>query len=270
MTSPIAFVSGSSSGIGAETAVELARRGFDLIVHARTNLRGAQTVAKHIQGLGQNSLAITGNIACGQTCINLIAAAYAWQGRLDALINLAGFDALTGSNASLSFNDKLGHLLDTDVRGTVQMCRAFFDRVTESDVADPEAPDENVREDQHLPCIINIGWDQANTAMEGTPGQLFCTTKAAVEAFTKAFALTCENRIRVNLVAPGWIQTKWSGQASEYWSSRARAESLSGRWGTPKDVADTIGWLCSPEAAFINAQVIAVNGGLRHPILPNS
>ncbi|MFN3190628.1 MAG: SDR family NAD(P)-dependent oxidoreductase [Aureliella sp.] len=268
MTSPIAFVTGSSSGIGAATAVELARRGFDLIVHARTNVSGAQAVAEQVQEHGQSVIVLTGDIATSQTCVDLIKAAFSWQGRLDALINLAGFDSLTGDHAALSFDEKLTRLLDIDVRGTVQMCRAFYERIANDQQAATTPPYED--QPKHLPCVINIGWDQANTAMEGTPGQLFCTTKAAVEAFTKAFALTCEDRIRVNLVAPGWIQTKWSGQASDYWSKRATSESLSGRWGRPKDVAQTIGWLCSREAEFINAQVISVNGGLRHPPLPNS
>jgi 3-oxoacyl-[acyl-carrier protein] reductase len=65
----------------------------------------------------------------------------------------------------------------------------------------------------------------------------------------------------VNCVAPGWIQTEWGQQASDYWQRRAVEESLLARWGTPEDVARTVRFLVSPAAGFITGQVIAVNGG---------
>ncbi len=113
------------------------------------------------------------------------------------------------------------------------------------------------------PIIINIGWDQACLGMAGDSGQLFCTTKAAVMAFTTSLAMSVAPAVRVNCVAPGWIKTAWGNDSNEYWDNRARSESLLGRWGTAEDVANAIGWLVGAESEFVNGQCINVNGGRR-------
>ena len=99
--------------------------------------------------------------------------------------------------------------------------------------------------------------------MEGEPGQLFGTTKAAIAAFSQSLALSAHG-IRVNCVAPGWIKTDWGNQsADEFWNQRAIQESQLGRWGTPEDVAQAIRWLADPASQFINGQTVSVNGGRR-------
>jgi 3-oxoacyl-[acyl-carrier protein] reductase len=109
--------------------------------------------------------------------------------------------------------------------------------------------------------ILNMGWDQAETGMEGDSGQLFGATKAAVMAFTKSLALSLAPEVRVNCLAPGWIRTAWGDQASAKWQERVRRETPLGRWGTPHDVARAARWLASPKAGFITGQVVRINGG---------
>jgi 3-oxoacyl-[acyl-carrier protein] reductase len=187
-----------------------------------------------------------------------VRAAFAWQGRVDTWINNAGADVLTTQLKSSSFDNKLERLLQVDLLGTIRLSRLVADRL----VAQSQS-------EKSKPSIINIGWDQAATGMEGEPGQLFCTTKAAVEAFSKALALTIGPYVRVNTVAPGWIKTKWGENIEGYWNHRAQAESILERWGHPDDVAAAIGWLASSNAEFVNAQTLRVNGGFRNiPIAP--
>jgi 3-oxoacyl-[acyl-carrier protein] reductase len=97
--------------------------------------------------------------------------------------------------------------------------------------------------------------------MAGDSGELFAAIKGAVMAFTRSLAKSLAPQVRVNCLAPGWVQTKWGGEASDYWRQRAECESLVGRWGEPGDIAAAAAFLASPEAGFINGQIININGG---------
>jgi 3-oxoacyl-[acyl-carrier protein] reductase len=260
----IAVVTGSSSGIGKATAWELAQAGYWLVLHAGRNLSGLQQVAREIlqsvPDQRQRVLCLLGDIACPQTCSDLVASAFAWQGHVDAWINNAGADVLTGPAAQWSFETRLTKLWEVDVCGTIRLCRLVVERLqrTNAQISDRQQPGT------YLPAIVNTSWDQAALGMEGEPGQLFGTTKAAIAAFSQALALSVSG-IRVNCVAPGWIQTQWGKTAaSDYWSQRAIHESSLNRWGKPEDVAQAIAWLVSDASQFVNGQTICVNGGRRY------
>src|SRR5262249_55750578 len=102
---------------------------------------------------------------------------------------------------------------------------------------------------------------QAETGMEGDSGQLFAPTKGAVMAFTRSLALTLAPEVRVNCLAPGWIQTAWGETASSAWQERVLRETPLRRWGRPEDVAAAAVWLASPAAGFITGQTLRINGG---------
>ena len=139
----------------------------------------------------------------------------------------------------------LAELLAVDVRATMLFAREAGQRMKAAGAG----------------VILNMGWDQAETGMEGDSGQLFGAAKASVMAFTRSLALTLAPQVRVNCLAPGWIRTAWSEQASDRWQQRAVREAPLARWGTPEDVARVARFLCSPAAAFITGQVVRVNGG---------
>jgi 3-oxoacyl-[acyl-carrier protein] reductase len=281
---PVAVVTGSSSGIGRATALRLGRAGYAVVLHARSNLAGLQEVARQLQSAQLQAaqlqsaessaaprvLCLTGDIACPQTCHDLVAAAFGWRGRVDAWVNNAGADVLTGGGRQQAFEARLQRLLEVDVQGTVRLSRLVAPRMAGQTAGVPvsEIPVAGVEnaatQASPLPCIINMGWDQAALGMEGEPGQLFGTTKAAIAAFSSSLALSYPS-IRVNCVAPGWIQTEW-GQTSAngYWAQRAVDESLQRRWGTADDVAQAIAWLVSDSSRFVNGQTVAVNGGRRY------
>lgn len=249
---PVAVVTGSSSGIGRQTAIEFARQGYSVVLHARRNLDGLQAAAKLLRQQGAEVLCLTADISCQSASRDLVEAAFAWREKVDVWVNNAGADVLTSGGQTLSFSAKLQLLFQVDVAGTISISRNVVERMSSQAT-------------ELQPSVINIGWDQALLGMEGEPGQLFCTSKGAVMAFTQALALTCSGRVRVNCVAPGWIKTAWGeAAASDYWEQRACSESLQHRWGTPSDVANAILWLASPAADFVNGQIIPVNGGRRY------
>jgi 3-oxoacyl-[acyl-carrier protein] reductase len=244
LTGQAAVVTGSSSGIGRAIGLELARAGADVLVHAGHNRDGADEVAKAIIEMGREALVELADLADFESQDRLVAAAWSWR-PIDIWINNAGADVLTGAAADLPFDEKLAALWNVDVAATLRLSRQVGERMRARGSG----------------TIVNIGWDQAETGMEGDSGQMFAAAKGAIMAATCSLAKSFAPSVRVNCVAPGWIRTKWGAQASAEWQERAKRESLSGRWGEPEDIARAIRFLASPAAAFINGQLIHVNGG---------
>ncbi len=239
-----AVVTGSSSGIGRAIAVELARAGADVLVHARQNRAGADATATQVRSLRREPHVLLADLADPAEQDRLVEAAWQWR-PIDVWVNNAGADVLTGPAAEWSFEDKLAALWQVDVVASLRLARAVGVRMKA----------------RGRGAIVNIGWDQVDSGMAGDSGELFAAAKGAVMAATRSLAGSLAREVRVNCVAPGWIRTAWGERASAAWQARARRESLADRWGEPEDVARTVVWLVSPAASFVNAQVIHVNGG---------
>jgi 3-oxoacyl-[acyl-carrier protein] reductase len=238
-----AVVTGSTSGIGRAIALELARLGANLVVHGR-DLPRAEAVCQSIRGLQRRATAIVTDIGDPAAWEELADAAWG-VAPVDVWVNNAGADVLTGDAAQWPFPQKLARLWQVDVCGTIGLARVVGGRM---------------RQRGHG-CIVNIGWDQAETGMAGDSGEMFAATKGAVMAFTRSLAKSLAPRVRVNCVAPGWIRTAWGSDASDYWQRRVARESLLGRWGEPEDVARAVAFLASPSASFITGHILPVNGG---------
>jgi 3-oxoacyl-[acyl-carrier protein] reductase len=240
-----ALVTGSSRGIGRAVAVALSRAGARVAVHGRSAAGCAETAALLAEGSHAGSF--QADLATPDGVATLVGEVVARLPAIDLVVLVAGADVLTGTAAGWSFERKLHQLLAVDVTATVAVARGLGGWMKGRDGG----------------AIITIGWDQAETGMEGDSGELFATSKGAVMAFTRSLARSLAPQVRVNCVAPGWIRTAWGEGASEAWQRRAVRESLLGRWGTPDDIASAVAWLASPEATFVTGQILAVNGGFR-------
>ncbi len=226
-----ALVTGSTSGIGAAIAAGLIDQGAEVITHGRSQREGRH-IASDLSDLAG--------------CDRLASEAWNALGGLDILICNAGADTLTGEAAKWSFDEKLEALLAVDLKATMRLGREIGSRMKA----------------RGRGCIITIGWDQAETGMEGDSGQLFAAVKGAVTCFTRSLALSLAPEVRVNCIAPGWIRTAWGETASATWQERVRRETPLGIWGLPEDVAAAAVWLASPAASFLTGQTIRVNGGV--------
>ena len=238
------MVTGSSSGIGRAIALELARAGADVLVHARKNRPGAEAVAAEIRALGREVHLLAADFRELDEQDRFVDEAWEWR-PIDVWINNAGADVLTGQAANWSFEEKLDALWKVDVEATLRLARAVGRRMKE----------------RGRGVILNMGWDQAATGMGGDSGELFGATKGAVMAATLGLAQSLAPEVRVNCLAPGWIQTDWGATASTYWDERAQRDSLLRRWGKPEDVAAAARFLASPMAEFVNGQFLSIDGG---------
>ena len=237
-------VTGSSSGIGRAIAIECARAGADIVVSCRESKHLAEATAAEVRKSGREAFVLAVDVSdpasrsqFEEQCFSI--------GRIDAIVNNAGADLLTGDIKEADFATKLQTLLDVDVVGTIEMSRAFGRRFHE----------------QGNGCILNIGWDQSDRGMAGDSGELFAATKNAVMGFTRSLSLSLAPDVRVNCIAPGWIKTAWGDGASDYWQQRVLDETPLQRWGLPQDIANMARFLLSEDAAYITGQVLNVNGG---------
>lgn len=240
------LVTGSSSGIGRAIAQNFSFAGANVVVHGNRKRDAAESLAAEIRQAGQQAEVLISDLSEAVAAERFVE--QAWEiAPIDVWVNNAGVDVLTGDAAGWSFEEKFAALWPVDVAATMQLSRAAG--------AQMKQRGEGV--------ILNVGWDQTETGMEGDSGEMFAATKGAVTAFTRSLAQSLAPEVRVNCIAPGWIKTDWGEAAPEYWQQRAIDESLLRRWGTPADIANAACFLASPQASFITGQVLRVNGGQR-------
>ncbi len=167
-----------------------------MIVHCRRSRDAAEAVAESVRHAGGRSCIIMADLKEDGARRALAEEAWGtWDG-LDVLVNNAGADTLTGEAAHWSFERKLEELLAVDVTATMTLVRDLGRRMK---------PTQGV--------IVNMGWDQAETGMEGDSGELFAAAKGAVIAFSRSLALSLAPEVRVHCLAPGWIRTAWGEHA---------------------------------------------------------
>ena len=260
LSDKVYVVTGSSTGIGRAIAIKLAEHGASVILHGRKPSDALNSVAKEIQDTGNQTHQLYADFSDTSALSPMVDSAWQWKGRVDGWINNAGGDVLTGHWKDQPFDKKLDYLLKTDVSATLLLSRTVGRKMADTLKAPSQKQSST---DSSTGVIINIGWDQAWQGMEGDAGELFATTKGAIMAMTKSLAQTFAPHVRVNCIAPGWIETKWGQGTSEYWDRRARRESLMNRWGSPNDVAWAALFLSSTAASFISGHILPVNGGFR-------
>ena len=251
MNGPLAgrgmLVTGGSSGIGRAIALASARAGANVVISYHASEAEALDVARAIASLGRRTGVLQLDLESQASIRALGPAARAALGRLDVWVNNAGADILTGPAATMTDVDKLDRLLAVDLRGTL--------------LASWEAA-AILGAQESGGVIINMSWDHVVTGMAGTNPQMFAAVKGGVLAFSKSLARSVAPRVRVNVLAPGWIETAFAAGLDEP-TRHAIAESAPlKRWGTPDDVAGAAVFLASPAAAYLTGQTIVVGGGV--------
>jgi 3-oxoacyl-[acyl-carrier protein] reductase len=233
-----ALVTGSSRGIGAATAIALARDGWPVRVNYRADEAGAREVAEQIVAEGGEAEVIGGNVADAAALEPMLAPGEA--GPVLVLVNNAGLrrDGLTPQISDEDWQQVIDVNLTATFRATRQalppMLRARFGRVI------------------NVASIVGL---RANAGQSN-----YAASKAGLIGFTKTVAAEVARRgVTVNAVAPGFIETKLTEGILD--ESVAKAIPAR-RAGTPEEVAACIRFLASPEAAYVTGTTLTVDGGL--------
>lgn len=246
LASKIAVVTGSSKGIGRAVALAFAEDGARVVVTYATDAEGADAVVREIEARGGAALAVGCDVREEAAVQALAERTLAVYGRVDVWMNNAGADVLTGATRALSTAEKLRRLLDVDVMGAFYGSRAAAAAMGEAGGS-----------------IINVAWDHVLQGYPTDYGVLFGASKGGVLGMSTSLARQLAPRVRVNVIAPGWIKTAW-GDAGRGTTLESKVIGMTplARWGLPSDIAAAALFLASDESAFITGQVLPVNGGV--------
>jgi NAD(P)-dependent dehydrogenase (short-subunit alcohol dehydrogenase family) len=250
MEREVCVVTGSSSGIGAATALRYAREGWNVVVNYSRDPAPAERVAEACRTCGADVLVMKADIGSDADCRALAAAVDARWGRADVLVNNAGttkFVALKNLDG-LSADD-FHAIYHVNVVGAWQMTRAFVPLLERHPVAG----------------VVNV------SSVAGLMGRgssiAYMASKGALNAMTVGLARALGPKIRVNAIAPGMVDSPWLKQgmgAERYAKQEAlyKATAALEEIISPDDVADTAWWL-GAGAAKTTGEVILVDAGLR-------
>jgi 3-oxoacyl-[acyl-carrier protein] reductase len=244
MTKKIAIITGSASGIGAATAIELSKRGWGVLI----NYSKSADKAKDVAAKCKDAILVQADTGEDADCRKLVQAAMDKWGRVDALVNNAGTTKfvkhpdLDGLNA-----DDFLRIYRINVVGPFQMVRAAAAALKASKGA-----------------VVNVS---SVASLLGTGSSVaYAASKSALNAMTYSLARSLGPEVRVNAVCPGYVDTPWQHNALGMAGANKAAEHYSGMvplksYATPEDVADTICWLIEG-ARQITGEAIFVDGGM--------
>lgn len=239
----VAVVTGASGGIGQACAEALAREGADVAVVAGRNLAAAEEVARKIEGMGRQAMALACDVSSSQAVEEACERIYERFSRIDILVNNAG---IRRDNFLIRMSDaEWEDVLRVNLSGVFNFTRAVGRRMFR----------------QRQGRIINIS---SVAGVMGNAGQVnYSAAKAGVIGLTKAAARELAMRgVTVNAIAPGLIDAGMTTSLKEDVKARLLAGVPLARLGTADEVAAACVFLASDEAGYITGQVLCVDGGL--------
>ena len=239
----VALVTGSSSGIGAAIAKELAAGGAQVAIHYRGNSDGAESVAASIREAGGNCAIFQADVSNAEEAAALVSSVQKEMGPIQILVNNAGItrDTLLMTMKEDAWDD----VININLKSAYAVTRAALRGMLK----------------KRWGRIINIS---SVVALTGQAGQSnYAASKAGLIGFSKSLAREVASRkITVNAVAPGFVPTALTDQLNDELRDGIIKSTPVGRMGTPEEIAWAVAFLASERSSFITGQVLTVDGGL--------
>lgn len=242
----VALVTGAATGIGLETALAFARAGCHVVLVDRDSARGEQAAAR-VRALGRRALFVPTDVADPAQVERLHQEITTTFGRLDAACNNAGIEGELAPTADCPL-ENFDRVISINLRGLFLCLREQL----------------RMMRDQGSGAIVNMASVAGLVGFAGLPA--YCASKGGVIQLTRAAAVEyAERGIRLNAVCPGAIKTEMIDRITRedpVAEKQFAALHPMNRMGTVVEVADTVVWLCSPQASFVTGQALAVDGGM--------
>jgi len=251
MANKIALVTGASRGLGKDSALQLAKKGFDIILTYQTKKEFADEVVSEIENIGKKAFALSLDISTTAGFDQFVAEVkqvletqFAGA-KLDALVNNAGI----GINQSFETTTEeiLDSMTNIHFKGPYFLTQKLLPLLNDGS------------------SIVNTSSGLARFSFAGYSA--YGAMKAAIDSLSRYQALELGSRkIRVNSIAPGAIETDFGGGAvrdSAEYNQLVSSQTALGRVGLPDDIGSVVAFLCSDDSKWINAQRIEVAGGFR-------
>jgi 3-oxoacyl-[acyl-carrier protein] reductase len=237
------LVTGGSRGIGSAIAIRLAGEGFDVAFNYRTPSPAAEATAEAVRRQGAQCYHAACDVADAESAKAFIKAAEEEIGQIDTLVNSAGI--VRDNPMVLMSAEDWNSVIDTNLTGTFNFCQALVFGLMK----------------RKSGTIVNLS---SVAGVYGNKSQTnYSAAKAGINGMSKALAKEVASYgIRVNVVAPGFIETDMTAALTGKTRDKALGLVPMKRFGQAADVADLVSFLVSDKAAYITGQVIQVDGGI--------
>lgn len=250
LNNAVCIVTGSATGIGAASAIDLAKRGARVVINYTKSEAEANATAQACKRLGAEALLVRGDVSDDADCRQIASAALDQWGRIDALVNNAGITKFAPNHADLDAlqGEDFQRVYAVNVVGVFQMTRAVTPAMKR----------------QGSGAIVNVS---SIAAVMGVGSSIaYAASKGALNTMTLSLARALAPEIRVNAVCPGFVETRWFkdelGQEA-YANAKARYEERAALRKTmsPEDVAYAVTWLLEG-ADRVTGEFIMVDSGM--------
>lgn len=245
-TGKTVLVTGAGTGFGAEIAVRAAQEGADVAVHYRGSRAGAERTAQRVEEAGRKAFIVQADIAERAQIVRLADEVWSHFGRLDVAINNVGDVAREQMSWRDITEESIDHVLAVDIKGTLLCTHEFGDRMLT----------------QGGGAIVNIG--STVVARGSARAPQYAAAKYGIIGLTKSYARAFAPTVRVNVFAPGFIETEATLGREDWKSGRGeqlRGDTPLGRIPRPEELAGTALFLATADASHMTGNFMVADGG---------